>query len=71
MAASTQSTGHLADVALGLASGPIWGLTEQGFETAELVFFFMHLDMLGFTWTKRHGGFNRGLTQRNKGKPGN
>lgn len=43
MAAATQATGHLADVALSLASGAPWGLTEQGFETAELVFYFIYI----------------------------
>eukprot|EP00438_Fugacium_kawagutii_P031324 Skav215348 [mRNA] locus=scaffold1391:406314:411966:- [translate_table: standard] len=43
MAAATQATGHLADVALNLASGAPWGLTEQGFETAELVFYFIYI----------------------------
>lgn len=43
MAAATQSTGHSADVALGLASGSTWGLTEQGFETAELIFYFIYV----------------------------
>jgi len=43
MAAATQSAGHMADVVLGLASGPAWGLTEQGFETAELVFYFVYV----------------------------
>lgn len=45
MAAATQATGHLADVALSLAShgAPQWALTEQGFETAELVFYFIYI----------------------------
>ena len=43
MAAATQSTGHNADVVLGLTSGSPWGLTEQGFETAELVFYFIYV----------------------------
>ena len=53
MAAATQSAGHMADVVLGLASGPAWGLTEQGFETAELVFYFVH--------PGRPVGFHHGL----------
>lgn len=43
MAAVTQSTGHLLDVALDLAEGQAWGLTEEQYELGELVFFFIYL----------------------------